>query len=362
MHKICHVTCVHNSLDIRIFIKECVSLAKAGFDVYLVAPGKSFEKDGVHVIGCGDAPTSRIKRATDFSKKIYEKAISLDADLYHFHDPELLRYAKKVSKLGKFSIFDSHEDIPAQILDKPWLPKYISPLVSKLFKIYETYCVKNLTAVVTATEFIENKFKGRTQKTITIRNYPKIDDILFHENNFNQRSKIACYAGGISKIRGEEVMNEAFKLIPDYELFLAGTPENNTYKDKAPENVKYLGQLNREQINELYSKARVGLCILLPTKNYVNALPIKLFEYMAAGLPVIASDFPLWKEIIDENNCGLVVDVEDREEISKKIKYLIDNPEYACQLGRNGRENVVKKYDWKVEAKRLVEFYKSLFN
>ena len=130
--KVCHMTSVHESTDDRIFLKECVSLAKAGYDTYQVAYGESFEKDGVKTIGLGKRASGRIKRILVSSRKVYQEALKIDADIYHVHDPELLPYAVKLKKRGKKVIFDSHEDIPRQILAKEWLPDVFRNIVSKL--------------------------------------------------------------------------------------------------------------------------------------------------------------------------------------------------------------------------------------
>ena len=170
--KICHMTSAHRSDDVRIFVKECSSLATAGHEVWLVARGDSREENGVHVIGLGEAPKGRRERMTAFVRQVYEKALSLDCDVYHFHDPELLPYGLKLRRAGKSVIFDSHEDVPGQILDKTWIPAPLRRLVSRTYQALETYVVKRLDAVVAATPHIERQFHGRANKAITVRNYP----------------------------------------------------------------------------------------------------------------------------------------------------------------------------------------------
>ena len=133
--KVCHFTSAHDTTDVRIFLKECCSLQKAGHDVYLAGRGESREASGIHVIGCGE-PKGRMDRFLFFSKKVYQKALELDCDIYHFHDPDLLRYIKKLKKKGKYVIFDNHEDVPAQILDKTWRPGIFRSLVAKVYKKY----------------------------------------------------------------------------------------------------------------------------------------------------------------------------------------------------------------------------------
>lgn len=221
MKKVCHVTSAHGIEDDRIFLKECISLARNDFDVYLIERGNSYEKENVHIIGLGEVPDGRLKRMTSGGKKAYKKSISINADIYHLHDPELLPYALKLKRKGKVVIFDSHEDVPAQIIDKTWLPRYLRPIISKIYKIYETHIVKHLDAVVAATPHIGKTFSGRAKKVVIINNYPKLDDIQFHSTPFSERSPIVCYAGGIDELRGESIMVEAMK-DSDSCLILAG--------------------------------------------------------------------------------------------------------------------------------------------
>jgi len=360
MTKVCHVTSVHEPIDDRIFIKECVTLANNGFQVTLVAPGVSFEKDGVKIVGCGERPENRVRRAISFDKVVFRKALAQNADIYHFHDPEMLKFAVKLVRHGKKVVFDSHEDVPAQIMDKPWIPKIFRPVVSSWYESYETRSVKELTAVVAATEFIEEKFRTRCRKTITICNYPKLDDIEFQKKPFSERSKQACYAGGISVIRGEKIMTDAMKPLGGYKLKLAGTCENDDIRNQSHPNVEYIGMLDRKGVNDLYAESRVGLSILMPTANYINSLPIKMFEYMAAGLPVIASDFPVWRKVIEQSQCGTLVSPDDIQKITETIKMYIDDPESAQEEGKMGRAAVIEKYNWEVEGTRLLDFYRSL--
>lgn len=218
--KICHFTSVHDPHDDRIFLKECDSLFKAGYDTYLVAKGDSHVANGIKIIGCG-YPKGRIDRIFFFSNRVYKQARNIDCEIYHFHDPELLPYGLKLSRLGKKVIFDSHEDVPAQILDKTWIPKPLRRILSTIYKRYETYAVSHFDAVITATDHIAKCFEGRAKKIVVINNYPKLDDIVFHSTPFSERNPIVCYAGGISDIRGEKVMIEAMKDL-NADLILAG--------------------------------------------------------------------------------------------------------------------------------------------
>ncbi len=222
--KVCHMTSAHAQEDIRIFKKECVSLAKAGYEVYQVSRGESGIKEGVRLIGTGPEKPGRFYRLINLARTVYRAAKEVDADVYHFHDPELLPYGLKLKRAGKKVIFDSHEDVSAQILDKQWIPRPFRKLVSAVYRRYETHVVKRLDAVVAATPHIAESFMGRCKKVVVVNNYPKLDDIRFHDTPFSEREPIVCYAGGINELRGEKIMVEALK-DADAKLIIAGNHE-----------------------------------------------------------------------------------------------------------------------------------------
>ncbi len=223
--KVCHLTSAHTQEDIRIFHKECVSLVSAGYEVYQISCGEIYEKKGVHLIGIGPKPAGRMARMRNTARVVYKAALKVDADVYHIHDPELLPYGLKLKRRGKKVIFDSHEDVPAQIMDKEYIAKPLRKLVSCCYRAYESYVVKQLDAVVAATPHIAEKFQNRCRKVVTVNNYPRLDDIQFHETSFTEREPIICYAGGISEIRGEKIMTEAMQNV-NGTLILAGDSEN----------------------------------------------------------------------------------------------------------------------------------------
>lgn len=352
--RVCHFSSAHSSSDTRIFIKECSSLAANGYDTYLVVQGDSREENGVHVIGVGEMPSGRRGRMIGFSKKVFLKARELDCDVYHFHDPELLRFALRLKKAGKKVIFDSHEDVPEQIMSKMWIPAPLRKLISNLYKSYETHIVKRIDAVVAATPYIAEKFAGRAKEVATVNNYPKLEDIVFHETPFVDRGSIVCYAGGINENRGEQIMKSAMKSV-DGTLIIAGDHIKET-----DGNVEYVGVLDRRGVNDLYGKSVVGLCILKPIENYYYSQPIKMYEYMAAGIPFVCSDFPGWRKVAGDSQSGICVDPSDNTAIVNAVNSLLTNRRKAQEMGRNGHNYVVENCTWNNEEKVLLDLYSVL--
>lgn len=359
--KICHLTSAHNSLDDRIFEKECCSLANL-YDTYIIAPGNSFQKEHVNIMGIGERPKSRIKRFFSTGHKVYKAALKLDAQLYHIHDPELLLYARKLKKLEKIVIYDSHEDVPRQILAKEWIPRLIRKMISVIYEYFEKRTAQKIDYIVTATPHIRDVFLKYTKNVCEICNFP-IDsslDIDISKRKYSEKQQQICYAGSLTKIRGLNMMMEAVEKT-DCHLKLAGSIDDlEKERIKKFNKVEYIGYLTRDEVNKLYEESNIGIMIPEPRPNHINSYAIKLFEYMGAELPIICSNFPLWKEMIEESGCGICVDPLNEKEVISAIQYLSEHPEIEKEMGRKGKKLVSEKYNWNNEFKKLSMVYQNI--
>lgn len=363
--KVCHITSVHPRYDIRIFIKECQALATEHAVTLIVADSLGDEiKDGVTILDVGKVAGGRLKRMKVTSQVIFSKLLKIHPDVVHFHDPELINIGVKLSKLGIKVIYDVHEDVPKQVMNKHWIPKLIRPLVSKLVEAKERAASARFAGVVCATEIIAKRFKTYNCNTIAIHNFPILAELNQITTSWDARENSLCYLGSISQTRGILPLVESLA-VSNLKLELAGPFSNSQIEDQikasnGSNHVNYRGILNRTQVTGLLAKVKVGMVTLLPTPSYVESLPIKLFEYMLAGIPVIASDFELWRPFVLEHNCGLMVDPSDVNAIAKASNFLMNNSEQARQMGENGRKAVLQHYTWENESTKLRAYYSQL--
>lgn len=365
MIRVCHMTSAHGPEDVRIFHKECVSLAKAGYDTYLVQRGESYEKNGVHIVGVGDIPTSRRKRMTEGAKKVYEAARALNADIYHLHDPELLPYGLKLKKRGKKVIFDSHENTLDQIREKLWIPNFVRTLFYHVFRWYQKYICRQLDAIISVSPHICEHFAEFHPRVTMVTNYPECKMAPLFPT---MSSRKLCFAGGISPQWNHHIIVRALEKISDARYVLMGN-SNKTYMDQLTtlpgwEYVDFRGKVPHEQVASILAECSVGVALV--SYSYNTGMRrgtlgnTKIYEQMMAGLPVICTDFDLWREMVEKYHCGICVNPQNVEEIASAITYLLDHPEEAKQMGENGRRAVKEEFNWGVEEKKLLALYEDV--
>ena len=343
--KVCHITSVHRSEDVRIFHKECISLVKAGYEVYLVEQGESYEKNGVHIVGIGQPPAGRLKRMTLFAKQAYRAALTVDADIYHFHDPELLPWGVKLKKKGKRVIFDSHERYVEQLREKPYLPPWAAALAAMLYDSYERHALKQFDAAILPCTFEgKNPFQGRCTRTPIISNAAILGEFYDRYNpTALKKDRQICYVGGLTENRGITVGIKAAAKAGAH-LTLAGEFSPPSYEERLRamaefSYVDYRGTLSRIEIADLLSESRIGLCALLDRGQYwkLDTFGIKVFEYMSMGLPVILHPSAYNQKMVEQYQFGLCADPENTDEFAAVIAFLLDCPDEARRMGENGR-------------------------
>ncbi|WP_415931364.1 glycosyltransferase [Zhenpiania hominis] len=368
MIKVCHVTSAHKNDDVRIFVKECRTLACCGeYEVYLVAEGEAnLIKDRVNIVASGLKPVQKFKRLFFFSKKIYKTAINVDADIYHLHDPELLLYALKLKRKGKKVIFDSHEDYYEQIQQKKYIYAPLRKMIAVVYRLFETYICKRIDAVIfPCLKDGKHPFEGRCKKLECINNTPVLSEFYdqYSETSLNEEGFNVCYTGSITYNRGISYLIEAC-YHSNVKLILAGNFESEAYENelrgkKEFECVDYRGVCSREEILNIYRETSAGANTLLNVGQYaiLDNLSTKVYEYMAMGIPVIISKTSYNQHLMEECRFGLLVDPYSVTEISEAIDFLKSNRIEAEHMGQRGRDLVKEQFNWEIEERKLLRLY-----
>ena len=366
IERICHITSVHPRYDIRIFEKECKSLSKY-YDVQLVvADGLENEiKNGINIIDVGKEK-NRFQRMLISTWKIYKVLKTIDALVFHFHDPELIPVGILLKFRGKKIIFDVHEDIYEQIKTKDWVASIILLLLLPLVKIINKIIAFNFNLIFAELSYKKKYSKRKNKYQIDVLNYPQTE-ILKPFINCNRTENGIIYIGSITYLRGLDVILDSLMILKqkkiDFTMHFVGTLQEEIdweYYKILRDNVIFYGYLDIRKGYEISTKCKVGLAILKPIGNYIESIPTKIFEYMSLKLPFIASDFKAWRNYFPENVNNIYVNPNSPIELSEALINLLGNNKRVNQLDDNRRKVAEQKFSWESEEKKLFMLYDNI--
>ncbi len=364
---ICHITTSHPVFSSRIFYKECLSLTNGGYDVNLIAPHEGDEiRFGIKIHAIRKTK-GRITRLAVLPWVALLKAVHIRPRprIFHFHDPELIPIGFLLALIGKHVIYDVHEDIPKQILSKNLLlPRRITGTIGRILGWLEKITCLFFDAMITVNEDISKRLGER--KSFIVRNFPLLRQFpVMHSKKKDSCAPVIIYAGGLTSARGTLDLVRAMADVQiDSTLILYGEWESEVFRkecerEKGWERVKYKGYVSIEKVYDAIRDASIGISTLHPFPNYLRSLPLKIFEYMACAIPVIASDFPFWHELFGES--VIYVDPMNHLEISKCIDMLLKDLHIQKEMGKRGRKLVETEYNWEKESKKLLKTYESVW-
>lgn len=363
--KIFHVSPLHTRNDTRIFLKEAKSLAKIGHEVtFLVCDGKDdFTGDvSIKVI---DRKKGFFFRILSTHLKLLKFILASDADIVHLHDPELIFLGIILRLRNRNVVYDMHEDFPKQIKRKSYLPDIVRIPLSAFFTLVEYCTLPFFSGICCATNALYLKHARRIKNVYEVANYPILGELSNSPETTVYRDPFKiCFVGGITKLRGVKELIQSLGIYPEegIRLQLAGEFSTDKLKEELqslPEwqYVDFLGFLDRKQTAQLMNSCIAGIVTFLPAPNHIEAQPNKMYEYMSAGLPVIASNFPLWRTIIEGSACGLCVDPTSPLEIANAILKLKRSPDMVKNMGDNGINAVNNFFNWDTQFENLLRVY-----
>jgi len=365
--RVAHLTTVHHPTDPRIYHKQCLSLHKAGFDVYLIAQadGQETDKPIKHI------PlkkySSRLKRMIIGTFNVYRQAKKLQAHIYVFHDPELMFIGWLLKRRTNVVIYDIHEDYVTSILQKRYLNRFFRKIAAKFYTLIEKVFTRKLELTLAEKYYYDIYNRGTC-----ILNYPLLNEHLMKERpqELPLENKL-LYTGNVTEDRGALVHAKLPKIVENISVHFIGKCPR-TLADQMTEvageaadrlTIEGIDQfIEKEYIDDMYMRHQwlAGIALFPPTEHYMKKELTKFFEYMNAGLPIICSNFPIWQSFIETYKCGIAVDPYDNAAIKEAILYLQNNPDKARQMGENGRRAVQEELNWFVEEEKLLNLYNDL--
>ena len=361
-----HLTSVHPIGDNRIFYRESKGLADAGYDIaIIVGQPPTGPVAGVPIIGVG-LPRNRVDRATRTVWKVYRAALKERAQINHLHDPELLWAGLLLKLAGRRVVYDVHEDAPKQIMNKFWIPWWAKRVLSKGTALMERMAAAVFDGIVAATPSIGERFPAH--KTAVVQNFPRLSAADDRQaGSADGRTYAFAYTGGLARVQGlREIAATAALLPPDLgDAVVAGWFDNDELEREVRasegwKRVEFLGRVTPNEVLEAIVSAHCGIVIDHPISNYLDSYSTKMFEYMACGVPVVCSDFPLWVQLVGDAECGVTVNPMDPDAVAKAVEALCRDPEEARRLGENGRKAIRERYNWENEFAKLDNLYRRL--
>ncbi|OLO42333.1 glycosyl transferase [Alkalihalophilus pseudofirmus] len=366
--KVVHITTVHHPLDPRIYYKQCQSLQQAGYDVTLIAPigDQMIENNEIKMV-----PIKKHKnkwlRMISSTIQAYKQARQLKADYYQIHDPELLPVAWLLKNRQNIVIYDVHEDYETSIMQKEYIAKPLRKLVAKTYRLLEKFFSKNLELILA-----EKYYKEKNPSGTCILNYPLLNEkVITHEVSEQPSEHKLIYTGNVSIERGALIQAKIPSIAEGISVHFYGKcPKALAEKmyEQAGDNKDQLyiegidSYVPKDEIDQAYASTKwlAGIALFPPDEHYYKKELTKFFEYMSFGLPIICSNFPVWKDFVEKHSCGIAVDPLNEEAIKEAITYLQEHPTVALQMGQNGRKAVLEQLNWDKEKDKLIEWYEAL--
>ena len=392
--RICFLADKHDLHDDRIYWKMAVPLKEEGAEVHYYLIGDR-EESGTSEEGISyriwklrkyssnsylNFAFKHLNPASNYQKMLLA-AKSLEADIYHFHDLWLNRIGPALKGLP-------HSPVVFYDAREPYTDDYLSMKSSNLISssflrifarwvdFWEKHRSKHYDMVIANEENVRDRFRkvlGKKKAEVIFNFYQsrytdqaKVDEATFANKPFD-----LIYSGMLTDDRGAFAILRAterlVKIHPKLKVLLLGRIDPPGLKIRMVDFIKenqlentilFKSQVPYTEVWRYYSQSKIGLILWQPVQNLRIKMPIKLFEYMAFGLPIIGSDLGHISSCIKKENCGILVDPEDPVQIAESLDFLLTHKEAYRQMSENGSSASKNRYVWKKEFDRLVDLYK----
>lgn len=363
-----------------IMFRQAHSLLADGFEVLdVVSDARPKEtKQGVIITPTGYRAYNFWQRIFVAPRKLYKKLLEVDADVYHTVHVDQLMTCLKLKRKGKKVIFEMQEDHPYSLYWKSNAPKWMLKPVVWLMTKWMGYVFRRLDAITGLTYDCVDYIKSwgvSPEKVHLWGNFPEIrKDYSLSLDDYLKREDRLLYFGIIYSYSKQEVILQALKELPDVKYLVAGLfmgTEKNTYKPmimNMPEwkSVEFIEGFKHEELEGFINRSTISNVVrdfsVYPMEKSGSFGIIKVFESMEAALPIICSDMPIYRDIMKEYKCGILVDPLNKDQIRDAIEYLVTHKEEAWRMGQEGRRAVIEKYSWDALSVKYLEIVNGMLN
>ncbi len=374
--RICHITSVHPRTDGRIFKRECVTLANNGNDVVLVCcDGEPDEiVDGVRITSYSRKQLTKSQRGRlmFFNARFIKYLKEIDADIYQFHDFDLIEIGRKLAKSKKV-IYDCHENWFGMLANKFSMDiAYFKRVITKILDSYYKKVLPVFSAIFTVSPNIVDNLKNYAPNVFMIPNFPAIKAEENLSTGNVDKNLAFIYQGTVYSMSNQEYIIKAineFEGEIKYKIIgkIALDQKSKLEKLNCKSRVIFKNWMKKEELQKEISTSLAGLAVLdynpVCCGKEGQLGSNKIFEYMLSGVPIICTDFTLWKNlIVDKYKCGICVPPHDSKAIYDAMKYIIDHPEEAVKMGERGRTAIINEFNWGNYEQVFLKTYIDIFN
>jgi glycosyltransferase involved in cell wall biosynthesis len=362
---VCHVISGYLRDDARVFYRQCISLSKNGHEVIVLTNDSEpdCETENVWFRACEHYWPSRLKVILFAKRQFLSKALEIDADIYQLHSPELLTLIPALKKRNKRIIYDAHEDMPRHIIEKDSIPWFARSILARIIDLYMKRAFSHVDSVISPHQHVVQELSGVVTNCVEIANFPLVEEKeKLVKNDFLNRETVFCYAGTVYPYSNQELTMAAISNIGSAKYVVAGHIDDAHLKElsicSGSEQSKFLGRISKTELGCVLDSAIAGLVVYDYKLNLGGKLGSfgtnKLFEYMEAGLPVICTDYEIWRSVVEGEGCGICIEPGNFDQLYQALLKLAENKDLAYEMGCRGRAAVERFYNWgSEEAKYL---------
>lgn len=368
------VTSIHPDFDARIW-RHAKLLSSSGHVVHLVAPWEveaGLGRDGV-IFHPFKKAQSRASRVLNVPMQLLPTLWRIlgEVDVVHFHDIDLLPWMTFLALL-KPVVYDVHENYPDEMLVREWIPPLLRRPLAWSVRWGQWVCARVIRNIVLVAPSQEPDFGSRGIRKTFIYNYASRALIDSAKSDLTLREPKVVFIGAHHENNGSWLLLDIAERLQalgsrvrimttgrffDEKIRLQFTQE---IEKRSLCNIDLVPTVKPPQIMDILNQATIAISPNLRVPQQIKGIHTKIFEYMAAGLPIVISDLPHQVEVVEGNQAGLMAQPEDVDSFVEALLRLAGDPALACALGRSGQQAYIDHYSYESQLPSIVKFYEAL--